>query len=502
MNLRSTNNGPRVLYQQLITLLSPSDHQCFHAAFHTTEDLLVAAPVGSGLPTIAELALLQAFKRRPASKVLWLVPDTASERRRRDSLAPRLRGALRRRVSTAPDLSGDVVVARPGVWLQSVPEDQASALLTQASLLVLEELEMLGDRLVGGDYEALVTRLRLHPARLGRPGVRVLGLATSLADSADLAAFLGVQAEGLHSFPPAARPLPLECHIQGFQGRFYVPRMSSMNRPIYSAIGKYAPDAPVRERLLLLILRGRVIFAFSIGTWSVLMPPTTPLLSSHLLASPPTQTVVYVSSRRQTKTTATDLINLAAAEGRPRAFLTPEAAAEVEDALVSVQDPALADSLQFGIALFHEALSAGDSEIVERLFASGAARVMIATSSTVARFGPPARLVVVKGTQSCDAATARYTEYPLTDVLRMIGQAGRPGVDERGVAVVMVFDPMKSYYKKCLYEPLMIESALGGGLSQRLLAEIARGAGVWETSWRLWGLGERSKDARAGGTIP
>lgn len=90
-------------------------------------------------------------------------------------------------------------------------------------------------------------------------------------------------------------------------------------------------------------------------------------------------------------------------------------------------------------------------------------------------FKPMASLVIVKGTEYCDAATERYLEYPLTDVLQMIGQAGRPEVDDRGVAVVMVFDPLKSYYKKCLYEPLMVESNFVSALPRPLLAEVQRG---------------------------
>ena len=43
-------------------------------------------------------------------------------------------------------------------------------------------------------------------------------------------------AQGLFNFKPSVRPVPLECHIQGFPGKFYCPRMATMNKPAYAAI--------------------------------------------------------------------------------------------------------------------------------------------------------------------------------------------------------------------------------------------------------------------------
>ena len=54
----------------------------------------------------------------------------------------------------------------------------------------------------------------------------------------------------------------------------------------------------------------------------------------------------------------------------------------------------------------------------------------------------------------------RYVDFPITDVLQMMGRAGRPQYDRQGVAVIMVHDPKKSFYKKFLYEPFPVESSL------------------------------------------
>ncbi len=44
----------------------------------------------------------------------------------------------------------------------------------------------------------------------------------------------------------------------------------------------------------------------------------------------------------------------------------------------------------------------------------------------------------------------------------MMGRAGRPQYDKHGVAVIMVHEPKKQFYKKFLYEPFPVESSLPG----------------------------------------
>ena len=66
------------------------------------------------------------------------------------------------------------------------------------------------------------------------------------ATSAD---WLGIETQegpksGLFNFRPSVRPVPLECHIQGFPGKFYCPRMATMNKPTYAAIRTHSPEKP------------------------------------------------------------------------------------------------------------------------------------------------------------------------------------------------------------------------------------------------------------------
>ena len=101
---------------------------------------------------------------------------------------------------------------------------------------------------------------------------------------------------------------------------------------------------------------------------------------------------------------------------------------------------------------------------------------MLVTTSTLAwGVNFPARLVIVKGTEFYDAALKRYIDFPLTDLLQMIGRAGRPQFDDCGIACVMVSEEKKNFYKKFLYEPFPVESSLAGQITDHLNAEIASG---------------------------
>lgn len=65
-------------------------------------------------------------------------------------------------------------------------------------------------------------------------------------------------------------------------------------------------------------------------------------------------------------------------------------------------------------------------------------QVLIATATLAWGVNFPAHLVVVKGTEYYDGKVKRYVDMPITDILQMMGRAGRPQFDNQGIAVVLV----------------------------------------------------------------
>jgi len=254
--------------------------------------------------------------------------------------------------------------------------------------------------------------------------VRLLGMSTACANASDLGNWLGVK-EGLFNFRHSVRPVPLELYIDGFpETRGFCPLMQSMNRPTFLAVKTHSPDKPV---------------------------------------------IVFVPSRRQTRLTAKDLINLCGMEDNPRRFLHMDED-DLQLNLARVKDDALKEAVSFGIGLHHAGLVESDRQLAEELFLNNKIQILVATSTLAWGVNLPAHLVVVKGTQFY---VEGYKDMDLTDVLQMLGRAGRPQFDNSGVARIFTQDTKKDFYKHFLHTGFPVESSLHTVLDNHLGAEIS-----------------------------
>ncbi|XP_059642764.1 DExH-box ATP-dependent RNA helicase DExH14 isoform X2 [Cornus florida] len=415
---------------------NPIQTQAFHVLYHTGNNVLLGAPTGSGKTISAELAMLHLFNTQPDMKVIYIAPLKAIVRERMIDWRKGLVSQLGKKMvemtgDYTPDmkalLSADIIISTPEKWDGISRNWHSRSYVTKVGLMILDEIHLLGaDR--GPILEVIVSRMRYISSQTERT-VRFVGLSTALANAHDLADWLGVGETGLFNFKPSVRPVPLEVHIQGYPGKFYCPRMNSMNKPTYAAICTHSPTKPV---------------------------------------------LIFVSSRRQTRLTALDLIQFAASDEHPRQFLSmPEDALQM--ILSQVTDQNLRHTLQFGIGLHHAGLNDKDRSLVEELFANNKIQVLVCTSTLAWGVNLPAHLVIIKGTEYYDGKAKRYVDFPITDILQMMGRAGRPQYDQHGKAVILVHEPKKSFYKKFLYEPFPVESSLREQLHDHMNAEIVSG---------------------------
>jgi antiviral helicase SLH1 len=138
--------------------------------------------------------------------------------------------------------------------------------------------------------------------------------------------------------------------------------------------------------------------------------------------SPDKPVLIFVSSRRQTRLTAQDLVNYCGMEENPKRFLHIDEDL-LEEKLETVRDQNLRQALSFGIGLHHAGLTETDRKLVEELFVTNQIQVLVATSTLAWGVNFPAHLVIVKATEYFDAKIHAYKDMDLTDVLQMMGIA-------------------------------------------------------------------------------
>lgn len=101
--------------------------------------------------------------------------------------------------------------------------------------------------------------------------------------------------QGLFNFKPSVRPVPLECHIQGYPGKFYCPRMATMNKPAYAAIQTHSPLKPV----LVFVSSRRQVMLQALHLWSCIQGQHSWSWSLHLCGhdDKPAHAVAHVSKK-------------------------------------------------------------------------------------------------------------------------------------------------------------------------------------------------------------
>ncbi|KAK9919280.1 hypothetical protein M0R45_027887 [Rubus argutus] len=258
-------------------------------------------------------------------------------------------------------------------------------------------------------------------ASLPENKIRIVALSTSLANAKDLGEWIGATSHGLFNFPPGVRPVP-EIHIQGVDIANFEARMQAMTKPTYTAIVRHAKNGK--------------------------------------------PALVYVPTRKHVRQTAQDLMDYSNSEsgGNPNAenggnpsFLL-RSLNEIEPFIEKISNEKLQDALRHGVGFLHKGLNSDDQDIVSALFEAEYIQLCVISSSLCWGVPLSAHLVVVMGTQYYDSRENLHTDYPVADLLQMIGHACRRKKDDSGKCVILCHAPRKEYYKKFLYEALPVES--------------------------------------------
>ncbi|KAJ3182114.1 DEIH-box ATPase [Irineochytrium annulatum] len=413
---------------------NPIQTQVFNTIYTSDDNVFVGAPAGSGKTICAEFALLRMWTLNAKGRCVYVAPFEeivelkCAEWKEKFGRLMGGKNIVSLTGETAADLKllekGDVIFSTPTHWDMLSRRWKQRKNVQTVALFIVDEVHLIGGD-VGPTIEVITSRMRFIAAQTENK-IRIVTLGASLANARDLGEWIGATSHSIFNFHPNVRPVPLEIHIQGYNVPHFASLMIAMTKPAYIAITQMAVSKPA---------------------------------------------IVFVPSRKQCRLTAVELLTFCAADGVPKRFLHGNEA-DVAPIVANVSDKNLAETLSHGIAYFHEALSKGDKRIVERLYKSGAVQVIVASKETCWGIPMTAHLVVIMGTQHFLGKEHRYADYPITDVLQMMGRASRPKTDESGRCVLMCQAVKKDYYKKFLYEALPVESHLDHFLHDHFNAEI------------------------------
>lgn len=409
--------------------------QTFNALFQTDENVFIGSPTGSGKTVCAEFALFRHWTNSKDGKAVYIAPFQEQVDNRYKAWQKRLsglaggNGVVKLTGETTADLKllerGNLILATPVQWDMMSRQWQRRKNVQNVKLIIADDLHLLGGQ-GGYIYEAVISRSQSIAAQLEN-GLRIVGLSVSLSNARDIGEWIGASKHTIYNFSPNTRDIRLNLHMQGFNIPHFPSLMLAMVRPMYQAILQYASEKP---------------------------------------------TIVFLPNRKQVRLTAQDLLAACLSDDNEERFLQADIE-QLDPILARVKDKGLAKVLRQGVAYFHEALPESDKRIAESLFNQGAVQVMLVSRDCCWEIQSTAHMVVVMGTQFFEGREHRYIDYPVSEVLQMLGKAGRPGVDKDARGVLMCPEVKKYYYRKFLGEALPIESQLQSYMHDAFVADIS-----------------------------
>ncbi|KAI5746607.1 hypothetical protein M8J77_005420 [Diaphorina citri] len=421
------------LYGDRFPQFNPIQTQVFNAVYNSDENVFVGAPTGSGKLSIAEFAVLRLLSQNPEGRCVYLNPRDAQADIVFSDWHNKFGNVLGKKVvqltgETGTDLKllakGQIVITTAEKWDVLSRRWKQRKNVQNISLFIVDDLQLIGGE-DGPVLEVVCSRMRYISSQIEKQ-IRVVALTASLADAKDVAQWLGCNANATFNFHPSVRPIPLELHVQGFNITHNASRLIAMSKPVYNAILKHSAHKPA---------------------------------------------IVFVPTRKHARLTAIDLLTYAAAEGKPNRFFHADEE-DIKPFLERMTDKTLKETLSQGVAYIHEGLSQSDHRLVEQLFDSGAIQIAVISRNLCWAVNIAAHLVVIMDTQFYNGKVHAYEDFPITDVLQMVGRANRPQEDDDAKCVLMCQSSKKDFFKKFLNESLPVESHLDHRLHDHFNAEI------------------------------
>ncbi|KAL4908344.1 hypothetical protein BDW74DRAFT_175033 [Aspergillus multicolor] len=409
--------------------------KCFPTVYKCDDNVVLAAPTGSGKTVVMELAICRLLNtlKDEQFKVVYQAPT-------KSLCSERFRDWNRKFHSLGlqcAELTGDtehsqlrhiqnsqIIITTPEKW-DSVTRKwkDHSRLMQLVKIFLIDEVHTLKEAR-GATLEAVVSRMKSFGSN-----VRFVALSATIPNSEDIATWLGRNATSQHvpahreHFGEEFRPVKLQKYVYGYQ----------------SPGNDFAFDKLLNSKL-----------ADVIGTHSAKKP-----------------IMIFCCTRNSAVTTAKELTRLWNMSNHPaRLWKAP-------NKLIPVSNEELKKTTAAGVAFHHAGLDSADRHQVETGFLEGKVSIICCTSTLAVGVNLPCHLVIIKGTINWQENCSQ--KYSDLEIMQVLGRAGRPQFDDSAVAVILTRKEWVHHYEKLVSGSESLESCLHLNLIEHLNAEIGLG---------------------------
>ncbi|NWX73360.1 HFM1 helicase, partial [Alca torda] len=409
---------------------------------YTDRNFVICAPTGSGKTVMFELAITRLLMEAPLPwlniKVVYMAPIKALCSQRFDDWKEKF-GPIG---LSCKELTGDtvmddlfeihhadIIVTTPEKWDSMTRRWRDNSIVQLVRLFLIDEVHVIKDESRGATLEVVVSRMKTVQSSLWRlsenheavPPLRFVAVSATIPNAEDIAEWLSdnkMPAVCL-KIDDNQRPVKLRKIVLGF--------------PCSDNQTEFKFDLTLNYKI-----------AGIIQTYSEQKPA-----------------LVFCATRKGVQQAASVLAKDA------KFLLSIEQKQRLQRSANSLKDSKLRELLMYGVAYHHAGMEISDRKIIEGAFAVGDLPVLFTTSTLAMGVNLPAHLVVIKSTMHYVGGV--FQEYSETDILQMIGRAGRPQFDTTATAVIMTRWSTREKYIQMLNGADIIESR---HLVEHLNAEI------------------------------
>ncbi|MCF6154211.1 MAG: DEAD/DEAH box helicase [Candidatus Brocadia sp.] len=400
------------------------------------DSFVVAAPTASGKTLIAEMAALKVFLEM-GGKVVYLVPLRALAREKYDDFSKKYKDAGMRVVQSTGDFDSADTWLYDADLIISTNEKMDSLIrhrsswLRDVSLVVTDEIHLLGDTHRGPTLEVVLTRLKWM-----NPGLRVIALSATIPNASEIAQWLDAQL-----IESNWRPVPLR------EGVYFNNAITFQDGGVSKVKKEGSLDV------------------VNLGLETI---------------NDGGQSLVFVNTRRSTEAVAHMVLSdVAKLLSEQEIQSLKKLSGQV---LEASSEPThlckkLAECVSNGVAFHHAGIISSQRKIVEDAFRANKIKLVAATTTLAMGLNLPSRRVIIRDWWRYESGLGMQP-IPVMEIKQMSGRAGRPGFDKYGEAVVIARNERDKKYLMESYiggEPEKIDSQLASesALRSHILASIA-----------------------------